>query len=141
MSPSSSSRVHTGTRLSEQYTVERSQYDPAFRTINLRKSKNCGGRVVDLNADAIAAIESLKVPGQRMKGRVFPRERRAFKVTREEGGRKRELRQPAPGSTRRSNSTRSKASPGTATATRSARGWRWNSFQELICTRTYTSGH
>jgi hypothetical protein len=57
-------------RLSEQYTVERSQYDPAFRTINLRGSKNCGGRVVDLNADAIAAIESLKVPGQCMKGRA-----------------------------------------------------------------------
>jgi hypothetical protein len=101
-------------RLSEQYTVERSQYDPAFRTINLRGSKNCGGRVVDLNADAIAAIESLKVPGQRMKGRVFPRERRAFKVTREKVSGKRTSTS-APGSTRRSNSPRSKASPGTAT--------------------------
>jgi hypothetical protein len=128
-------------RLSEQYTVERSQYDPAFRTINLRKSKNCGGRVIDLNADAIAAIESLKVPGQRMKGRVFPRERRAFKVTREEGERKENFDNPLPVQPVARTRQDRRPSPGTATATRSARGWRRNSFQELTCTRICTSGH
>lgn len=80
--------VHTGMRLSEQYTVEWSQYhadphDASRRVIELSKTKNGDARTVHLNADAQAAIESLRIPGQRMKGRMFPREHREFKVTRE----------------------------------------------------------
>ena len=44
------------------------------KTIELTKTKNGYQRTVHLNADAIAAIESRKVPGHRMKGRLFPRE-------------------------------------------------------------------
>ena len=66
--------VHTGMRLSEQYTAEWSQYQKDRRAIELTKTKNGHQRTVHLNQDAIDAIESLKVPGQRMRGRIFPRE-------------------------------------------------------------------
>ncbi len=64
--------VHTGIRLSEQYTVEWSQYradphDPNRRVIELSKTKNGDDRTVHLNTDAHAAIESMRIPGQRMK--------------------------------------------------------------------------
>jgi integrase len=66
--------VHTGMRLGEQYTVEWSQVHLDHHAIELTKTKNGHERTVHLNADAIAAIQSLKIPGQRMRGRVFPRE-------------------------------------------------------------------
>jgi len=44
------------------------------RAIELTKTKNGSDRTVDLNVDAIAAIESLKRPGQKAGDRVFPRE-------------------------------------------------------------------
>jgi integrase len=66
--------AHTGMRLSEQYTVDWSQYVLARRAIELKKTKNGDDRTVHLNQDAIRAIESLKIPGQRMRGRMFPRE-------------------------------------------------------------------
>jgi site-specific recombinase XerD len=61
-------------RLSEQYTVEWSQYHRDRRAIELTKTKNGHQRTVHLNQDAIDAIESLKIPSQRMRGRMFPRE-------------------------------------------------------------------
>jgi site-specific recombinase XerD len=77
--------VHTGMRLSEQYTVDWTQYradphNPERRIIELSKTKNGNARTVHLNADAQAAIESLRVPGQKMKGRMFPREQRVYTV-------------------------------------------------------------
>lgn len=66
--------VHTGMRLSEQYTAEWPQYQKDRRAIELSKTKNGHQRTVHLNQDAIDAIESMKGPGQRMRGRIFPRE-------------------------------------------------------------------
>jgi site-specific recombinase XerD len=66
--------VHTGMRLSEQYSVEWPQVHLDRRAIDLKKTKNGHERTVHLNQDAIDAIASLKLPGQRMRGRVFPRE-------------------------------------------------------------------
>jgi site-specific recombinase XerD len=51
--------VHTGMRLSEQYTAaEWSQYHKDRRAIELMKTKNGHQRTVHLNQDAIDAIES-----------------------------------------------------------------------------------
>jgi integrase len=66
--------VHTGMRLSEQYTIQWSQVHLDRRTIELTKTKNGHARTVHLNADAVAAIESVRRPGQRGSDRVFPRE-------------------------------------------------------------------
>jgi integrase len=68
--------VHTGMRLSEQYTLTWSQVDTANKEIHLTKTKNGTDRTVHLNADALAAINGLK----RGKGneRVFPREGETF---------------------------------------------------------------
>lgn len=66
--------IHSGMRLTEQYTVDWNQVHLDRKAIELTKTKNGYQRTVHLNADAIAAIESRKVPGHRMKGRLFPRE-------------------------------------------------------------------
>jgi integrase len=66
--------VHSGMRLSEQYTVTWSQYHPKRRAIDLSKTKNGSGRVVHLNGDALAAIESMRRPGQRSLDPIFPRD-------------------------------------------------------------------
>jgi integrase len=66
--------VHTGMRLSEQYTVTWGQYFPKRKAIELSKTKNGSGRVAHLNADAVAAIESLRRPGQRPVKPIFPRD-------------------------------------------------------------------
>lgn len=68
--------THTGMRQSEQYTVEWGQYDSARRTIDLETTKNGDARTVHLNADAIAAIESLRRKGHKRTDRIFPREDR-----------------------------------------------------------------
>jgi hypothetical protein len=52
-------------RPSEHYTVEWPQYHADRRVIELSKTKNGDARTVHLNQDAIDAIESLKIPGQR----------------------------------------------------------------------------
>ncbi|HEX6771014.1 MAG TPA: site-specific integrase [Acidobacteriaceae bacterium] len=65
--------VMTGMRLTEQYTTEWSQYHQDRRVIELTKTKNGDARTVHLNEAAIDAIESLRIPGQKMKGRIFPR--------------------------------------------------------------------
>jgi integrase len=66
--------IHSGMRLTEQYTVDWNQVHLDRKTIELTKSKNGDARTVHLNADGIAAIESMRRPGKRMKGRVFPRQ-------------------------------------------------------------------
>jgi integrase len=66
--------VHTGMRLSEQYSCTWSQVHLDRRTIELTKTKNGSARTVHLNSDAMAAIESLRLPKQRPTDAVFPRE-------------------------------------------------------------------
>jgi integrase len=66
--------VHTGMRLSEQYSSTWSQVHLDRRTIELTKTKNGLARTVHLNSDAMAAIESLRLPKQRSIDAVFPRE-------------------------------------------------------------------
>jgi integrase len=66
--------VHTGMRLTEQYTTEWNQVHSKRKTIELNKTKNGQKRTVNLNADALAAIESLRRPEQRPTDPVFPRD-------------------------------------------------------------------
>jgi integrase len=66
--------VHTGMRLSEQYTVEWSQVHLDRRAIDLTKTKNGYQRTVHLNETAIAFIQSARGHGQRPRDRVFPRD-------------------------------------------------------------------
>ncbi len=66
--------VHTGMRLSEQYSCMWSQVDLERRTIELTKTKNGSARTVHLNVDALRAIESLKRPLQKASDAVFRRE-------------------------------------------------------------------
>jgi integrase len=66
--------VHTGMRLSEQYSCTWSQVHFDRRTIELTKTKNGSARTVHLNSDAVAALESLRRPKQRPTDPVFPRE-------------------------------------------------------------------
>lgn len=65
--------VHTGMRLSEQYSVEWKQVHLDRRAIDLEKTKNGQARTVHLNADALAAIESMRRQGQKPTDRVFQR--------------------------------------------------------------------
>jgi site-specific recombinase XerD len=53
--------VNTGMRLSEQYTCSWSQVDKKRRAIDLTETKNGAARTVHLNADAVAAIESVRL--------------------------------------------------------------------------------
>jgi integrase len=66
--------VHTGMRLSEQYTCMWSQVHLDRKTIELTKTKNGSARTVHLNSDAVGAIESLRRPKQHASDPVFPRE-------------------------------------------------------------------
>jgi integrase len=70
--------IHTGMRLTEQYTCTWSQVHLDRRTIDLTKTKNGSARTVHLNSDALAAIESLKIPGQRPADFVFPRHGKSY---------------------------------------------------------------
>jgi integrase len=70
--------VHTGMRLSEQYSCTWSQVHLDRRTIDLTKTKNGSARTVHLNSDAVAAIESLKLPGMRPADPVFPRQGKSY---------------------------------------------------------------
>lgn len=65
--------VMTGMRLSEQYSVEWSQFNQKKKTIELTKTKNGDDRTVHLNADALAAICSVRPPGAKGITRMFPR--------------------------------------------------------------------
>lgn len=64
--------VNTGMRLSEQYSSTWSQVDSMRRAIDLTETKNGNARTVHLNSDSMAAIESLRGPGQKSGDRVFP---------------------------------------------------------------------
>lgn len=64
--------VHSGMRLTEQYTVTWNQVDLERKAIRLSKTKNGSAREVRLNADVIDAIKSLRHKGQRRTHRVFP---------------------------------------------------------------------
>ena len=66
--------VHSGMRLTEQYSCTWSQVDFRRRIVDLTKTKNGSPRTVHLNADAMAAIETVKRPGQKLSDPVFPRE-------------------------------------------------------------------
>jgi integrase len=65
--------VHTGMRLTEQYTTDWSQVHLDRRTIELTKTKNGNARTVHLNADAVNAIRSVRPAKPRPLDRVFPR--------------------------------------------------------------------
>jgi integrase len=68
--------IHSGMRLSEQYSCTWSQVHLDRRTIELIKTKNGSARAVHLNSDAVTALESLRRPKQRPVDPVFPREGR-----------------------------------------------------------------
>jgi integrase len=70
--------VNTGMRLSEQYSLTWSQVHLDRRTIDLTKTKNGSARTVHLNADSIAALESIRLKGQKSGDPVFPREGSRF---------------------------------------------------------------
>ena len=65
--------VHTGMRLSEQYSCTWSQVNIDSKTIELTKTKNGSARTVHLNSDAVQAIQSLRLPKQYASDPVFPR--------------------------------------------------------------------
>jgi len=70
--------VHAGMRLTEQFTVDWSQVNLKRRTIELTKTKNGLARTVRLNPTAVAAIESLRRPGQKGTDLVFPSTEKDF---------------------------------------------------------------
>jgi hypothetical protein len=105
--------IHTGMRLSEQYSCTWSQANLDRRTIELTKTKNGSSRAVHLNSDAVGALESLLRPKQRPTDPVFPREGDKGGSIRGHGF-IRVWRRPA-----------SAATSGTATGTLSAPGLRW----------------
>ena len=72
--------VHTGMRLTEQYTCQWLQVHLKRKAIELTKTKNEHRRTVHLNGDAIAAIESLRRPGQRLTDLVFPSSTKSFET-------------------------------------------------------------
>jgi hypothetical protein len=65
-------------RLSEQYSLTWGQVHLDRRTIDLTKTKNGSARTVHLNADSIAALESIRSKGQKTSDPVFPREGSRF---------------------------------------------------------------
>ena len=65
--------VNTGMRLTEQYSATWSQFDESRRAIDLTQTKNGTARTIHLNADALAAIESIRHSGQKPADRIFPR--------------------------------------------------------------------
>ncbi len=65
--------VHTGMRLSEQYTCTWAQFDPVRKVIDLTRTKNSSPRTIHLNREAMAAIESRRKPTQKWGERIFPR--------------------------------------------------------------------
>jgi integrase len=72
--------IHSGMRLTEQYSSTWSQVDFRRRIIDLTKTKNYSARTVHLNADAIAAIESNRKKRQQQHpgDPVFPRSKGRF---------------------------------------------------------------
>jgi integrase len=65
-------------RLSEQYSLTWGQVHLDRRTIDLTKTKNGSAQTVHLNADSIAALQSIRLKGQKTSDPVFPREGSRF---------------------------------------------------------------
>ena len=63
--------VHTGMRLSEQYSCTWSQVHLDRRTIDLTKTKNGSARTVHLNSDAVAALNHLDAQSKSLLIRSF----------------------------------------------------------------------
>ncbi len=105
--------VNTGMRLTEQYSATWSQVDESRRAIDLTQTKNGTARTIHLNADALAAIESLRHPGQK------PADRSSPGVGPKTGS------IPALGLCLAWKRRRSRDTFGIATGTRSAHGWQW----------------
>jgi integrase len=70
--------VYTGMRLTEQYSCEWSQVSLSRKTIELTVTKNGFARTVRLNEKVVAAIESLRRPGQKKTDLVFPSTRKDY---------------------------------------------------------------
>jgi integrase len=70
--------VNTGMRLSEQYSITWGQVNLERRTIDLTKTKNGSARTVHLNADAVAALEAVRVKRPKPSEPVFPRRGATF---------------------------------------------------------------
>ncbi|MGB7354404.1 MAG: site-specific integrase [Acidobacteriaceae bacterium] len=68
--------VHTGMRLTEQFSLRWNQVDLKRRQIDLTKTKNYSPRTVFLNASAVEALQSLQRRGQKPTDPVFPRQGR-----------------------------------------------------------------
>ncbi|RRA49008.1 site-specific integrase [Acidipila sp. EB88] len=63
--------VHTGMRLSEQFSVTWGQVDLERKTVRLTDTKNGSNRTVRLDSDAIAAFKALQVQGQKGTEKVW----------------------------------------------------------------------
>ncbi len=59
-------------RLSEQYSLAWGQVNLDRRTIDLTKTKNGSSRTVHLNADVVAAFETVKLKRPKPSEPVFP---------------------------------------------------------------------
>jgi integrase len=65
--------IHTGMRMSEQYSLDWSQVDVERRQIHLPKTKNGDPRTIPLNAIALTALKYLDGRGKKMRPTpVFP---------------------------------------------------------------------
>jgi site-specific recombinase XerD len=71
--------VNTGMRLTEQYTLEWSQYNVARRVIRLDTSKNGDGREIPLTREAIQALKSIQSRRSKPSSPIFPRDQYANK--------------------------------------------------------------
>ena len=69
--------VHSGARLSEQYSMTWRMFHPESRMVRTARAKSnrrvTEGRTIHLNAEALGAIESMRLPGQKPGDSVFPR--------------------------------------------------------------------
>jgi integrase len=63
--------VHSGMRLSEQFTVQRSQVHFDRRTVELTDTKNGSARTVHLNSIAINALKTVISPGMKPSALIF----------------------------------------------------------------------
>ena len=65
-------------RLSERYSLAWGQVNLDRRTIDLTKTKNGSSRTVHLNADVVAALETVKLKRPKPSEPVFPRQGATF---------------------------------------------------------------
>jgi integrase len=70
--------VHTGMRLSEQYTVTWNQVSFDRKTIELTKTKNGSRKTVHLNKHSLDALQSMRRPDRKPSDIVFPSTEKEF---------------------------------------------------------------